>query len=173
MNSFQPFLAWGLAWFIIIIFFLLELNLLPASKVPSVQCINILFCCLTSLHAFSFLNFLFYCFLLTHPTLKELDPNQPQKLQEDQKRVGTECGFAVVWSGQESCGWYTVVGGWEGVFAVTPLLQHGAHSPPMNNTICDSWYVSHGGYELFLRCLFMAGGLLGNHVKVIKHARLN
>lgn len=40
----------------------------------------------------------FCCFLLTHLTFKELDPTQPQKQLEDQKRVGTEFGFTVVWS---------------------------------------------------------------------------
>lgn len=38
----------------------------------------------------------FYCFLLIYLTFKELDPTQPQKQLEDQKRVGTEFGFTVV-----------------------------------------------------------------------------
>lgn len=66
---------------------------------------------LSNLAFWFFKSVLFYCFLLTHLTLKELDPNQPQKLEEDQKRVGTERGFAVLGSRQESCAWHTVVGG--------------------------------------------------------------
>lgn len=48
-----------------------------------------------SLHLF----FLFHCFLLTHITFKELDPNQPLKQVEDQRRVGK--AFGLLWSGRD------------------------------------------------------------------------
>lgn len=51
-------------------FFLLELNLLHASKLTNIQCINILFCCLTSLHTFSFLKLLILLLSANAPHLK-------------------------------------------------------------------------------------------------------
>lgn len=76
--------------------FLSEPNFLHASKVTNTHCINTLVCILTCFsHLFFILIcFLFYCFLLTRLTFKELDPNQPLKQQEDQKRVGTAIDFA-------------------------------------------------------------------------------
>lgn len=58
------------AWHDFFFPFLSELNLLHASKLTNMQCVNILFCCLTSLHPFSFLNFLILLLSANSPRLK-------------------------------------------------------------------------------------------------------
>lgn len=75
-------------------------SFLHASKITNLHSIDSLFSFLITFSPFYFITLFFsfyYCFLLTHITLKELDPNQPQKQLEDQTRVGTEFGF--LWPG--------------------------------------------------------------------------